>query len=114
MVSINMTKTEPKPAQGVVLDADRLEQLLVDGKFDDAKKMLNEYLSADLSKEEKGAIYVAFVMTYVSVMNKVYDQYNEALDETISNLNFIDQTKKEVNEKIDLARIKNEAKKLAK
>src|SRR5262245_43111439 len=95
------------------LDTNTLEQLLVDGKFDEAKKMLNEYLSADLTKEEKGAIYVAFVMTYVSVMNRVYDKYNEALDETISNLEFIDKRKKEVSEKIEMGRLKDEIKKMA-
>lgn len=102
-------------AKGVtVLDTNALEQLLVDGNFDAAKKMLDGYLNSDLSREIKGAAYVAFVMTYVSVMNRVYEKYNQALDETIANLNFADQKEKEVSEKIQLAKVKSDIKKMAK
>lgn len=101
-------------AKGIVLDTNTLEQLLVDGKFEAAKKMLNEYINADLPKEVKGAAYVAFVTTYVSVMNKIYDQYNQALDETIAGLTLIDKKEKELNERVDLARVKGEIKKMSK
>lgn len=102
-------------AKGVTaLDTNALEQLLVDGNFDAAKKMLDGYLNSDLSREIKGAAYVAFVMTYVSVMNRVYEKYNQALDETIANLNFADQKEKEVGEKIQLAKVKSDIKKMAK
>jgi|GEM_PF-2211573 len=99
-------------ANRVALDTNTLEQLLVDGKFDVAKGMLNDYINADLPKEVKGAAYVAFVMTYVSVMNKVYDQYNQALDETIAGLTLADKKEKELTERIDLARVKNDIKKM--
>ncbi len=98
-------------ASRVALDTNTLEQLLVDGKFDAAKVMLNEYINSDLSREVKGAAYVAFVTTYVSVMNKIYDQYNQALDETIAGLTLADKKEKEMTERVDLARVKNEIKK---
>lgn len=101
-------------ANGVALDTNTLEQLLVDGKFDAAKGILNDYINADLPKEVKGAAYVAFVMTYVSVMNKIYDQYNQALDETIAGLKLIDTKEKQLTDRVDAARVKNEIKKLSK
>ncbi len=101
-------------ADSVALDTNALEQMLVDGKFDDAKKLLNGYLSADLPKEVKGAAYVAFVMTYMSVMNRIYENYQQALDETLTGIQMLNKKEKEVSEKIDLARVKNEIKNISK
>jgi uncharacterized membrane protein len=96
-----------------VFDIDHLESLLNARQWNKAKELLNSFLQADISEEEKGAMYVAFVTTYLSVMNRINDEYESALDDAIATVKTLNEKEKEVKTKIDLARIKNEAKKLA-
>lgn len=99
-----------KPA----FDIEQLESLLNARQWDKAKALLNSFLQADISEEEKGGIYVSFVTTYLSVMNRINDEYESALDDAISTVKALNEKEKEVKTKIDLARIKNEIKDISK
>lgn len=97
-----------------VFDIEQLESLLNAREWAKAKALLNSFLQADISEEEKGAMYVAFVTTYLSVMNRINDEYEAALDDAISTVKALNEKEKEVNTKVDLARIKNEIKDISK
>lgn len=93
-------------------DIHKLESHLNAREWDKAKALLNEYLHSEVSEEEKGAMYVTFVTTYLAVMNRINAEYESALSDAITTVKAINEKEKEVNKRIDLARIKNEAKDL--
>lgn len=95
-------------------DVEQLESLLNAREWAKAKALLQSGLQSDISREEKGALYVAFVTTYLSVMNRINAEYEAALDDAISTVKALNEKEKEVHKKVDLARIKNEAKDLSK
>lgn len=102
--------TTAKPA----FDAQQLESLLNAREWEKAKVLLNSFLESDVSQEEKGAMYVSFVTTYLSVSNRISAEYESALDDAISTVKSLNVKEKEVHTKIDLARVKNEIKDLSK
>jgi hypothetical protein len=95
-----------------VFNIDQLESHLNAREWDKAKSLLNEYLRSEISDDEKGAIYVAFVTTYLSVMNRINAEYEAALDDAISTIQAVNKKEKEINDQIDLARVKNEIKQM--
>ncbi|MDO8601943.1 MAG: hypothetical protein Q7R62_02355 [bacterium] len=102
------TMTKPQ------FDTEQLESLLNARQWQKAKALLNSFLQAEITQEEKGAIYVAFVTTYLSVMNRISAEYEAALDDAITNVKVLNAKEKEVHTKIDLARVKNEIKQMSK
>ena len=91
-------------------NTEQLESLLNAREWAKAKALLNSFLQSNVSQEEKGAMYVAFVTTYLSVMNRINEEYESALDDAISSVKALNVSEKEVHTKIDLARVKNEIK----
>jgi len=97
-----------------VFDVEQLESLLNARQWAKAKSLLNSALQAEIPKEEKGALYVAFVTTYLSVMNRINAEYEAALDDAIASVKTLNEKEKELHKKVDLARVKNEIKDLSK
>jgi len=76
----------------------QLSELLDAQKWDEAKELLDSYLNAPLSLEEKGAAYVAFVTTYLEMVNRVQEQYLAELDNLLEQIKI---TKREELETVD-------------
>ncbi len=92
-------------------DEKKLKILLEEKKFDEAKNFLEDYFkNLELTDEEKGAIYVNYASVYMQVMNDLNRQYSENLDEALNVLKKIDAKESEVNDKIDLAKVRSEIK----
>lgn len=96
-----------------IFDTEQLESLLNARQWTKAKALLDSFLEAEISQEEKGAMYVSFVTTYLSVMNRINAEYEAALDEAIASVKILNEKEKEVHTKVDLARVKNEIKKMS-
>ena len=81
----------------------QVEQLLKEGKKEEAKAALKEFFAQDLSKEEKGKVYVDLLMTYLKISNDLNRRYLETLNQASKSLDELDQ-----NEEADTTAI-NEA-----
>lgn len=92
-------------------DDKKLKNLLEEKKFDEAKKFLEDYFkNLELTESEKGAVFVNYASIYMQVMNDINRQYSKALDEALNILKKIDAKESEVNDKIDLAKVRSEIK----
>src|SRR3989338_11189095 len=92
------------------LDPKHLESLLEEGKYDEAKKVLEGYFSAELTEEEKGAAYVDFARIYMEVMTKLNKSEEALLDEEIAQLKAINSAEKDAEKHLDLNRLQKEIK----
>ncbi|MDP3880988.1 MAG: hypothetical protein Q8Q32_02310 [bacterium] len=89
-------------------DKQKLATYIREDKWQEAKKLLDGYLNSDLSLEEKGAAYVAFVSTYLDIMNKINEGYETVLDEVLSEIKELDDREKELDEKIRLTHLNSD------
>ena len=89
-------------------DKQKLAGYIRQDKWQEAKKLLDSYLNSDLSLEEKGAVYVAFVTTYLEIMGKINEGYEAILDELLSEIKTLDEQEKELDEKIRLTHLESD------
>lgn len=95
-----------------LLDTKKLEALLAKENWAEAKKLLEDYLSSDLTPEEKGAAYVKFASVYLDVMNRLNEAYKETLEEAVAFGEEVKAKEKEIREKAGASAVKEQIKKL--
>lgn len=96
------------------IDTKKLEVLMDQGKWEEAKSLLDTSLASDLAPEERGAAYVQFASIYMRVKNELNRRYKESLEDAIGILKNIKAREKEVDQKISAGQVKGEIKKLYK
>ncbi|MDP2629447.1 MAG: hypothetical protein Q8P45_01970 [Candidatus Harrisonbacteria bacterium] len=85
------------------LEEKKIGALLEEQKWEEAKRLLSTYLDSDLSLEEKGAAYVAFVSTYLKMVNQINEQYELILENMLTDLKGDRQEILALDEKMQLA-----------
>lgn len=96
------------------LNQQQLAQLLEAEQWDEAGNLITRYLDQlSLTKEDKSKAYLQFAATYLGVMNALNDAYERNLEEALSGLKALEKKEKEINEKIDLARVRGDIKKMS-
>lgn len=71
------------------IDTTKLEQLLTEEKWDEAKKILDQYFQGDLTPEQRGGAYVQLASIYLQVNNRLNRQYEQTLDDALAVLKSI-------------------------
>jgi hypothetical protein len=80
------------------LNVEQLEKLLAEGKQEEVKKLLQNYLSQDLSEADKGSTYLNLASIYMQVMNKFNKRYLDALNSAIEAVKSINKEGQEIND----------------
>lgn len=101
------TETPHEPRKGLAHRRGELERLLSEGKQEEAKQLLREMLSAPLSDEERGALLVGFAAAYLALQNSVSATQRDALEEEIAGLEEIDRLSRDIDEKLELAKVRS-------
>jgi len=86
----------------------QLQELLDAQKWDQAKELLDSYLNSPLSLEEKGAAYVAFVSTYLEMVNRIQEQYLNELDKLLESIKVIKRQELEVVDELERIGVQKE------
>jgi len=89
------------------IDTTKLESLLEAKKFDEAKKLLEEYFKSHLTGEEKASLYLDFAGTYLSVMNKINGRYNAAMRSVLEDLEKVDSAEKDAKHRLKLVEVRS-------
>ncbi len=92
----------------MAFDAEKLEKLMGEEKWDEARQMLEDFFAVEMTPAEKGAIYTNMAMVYMKVMNKINEQYEKALDDAIDVLKEINKTEGEVLDNINIHNIRKQ------
>jgi flagellin-specific chaperone FliS len=85
------------------LEMKKLEQLIKEQRFEEAKAILDAFFAKEWTKEEKGEMYVQLMMMYMQITNRLNEEYLQTLDETIATI-------KEINTSYDAAVTKTKTK----
>jgi hypothetical protein len=87
-------------------DIKKLEALLADKKFDEAKAVINSIISAKMTESEKGDALVGMSSVYLDIMNSINAKYESALNDAIAGMRAINKAESKMNDKIRLAEVK--------
>ncbi|HEY4506097.1 MAG TPA: hypothetical protein VJJ24_01455 [Candidatus Paceibacterota bacterium] len=66
------------------IDTKEIEMLLEAEKWEEARTLLDSYMSRPLTDKEKGEIYTNFAEVYLRVQNDLNKRYEEVLDDAIA------------------------------
>lgn len=88
------------------IDTKNIEQLLIEKKYDEVRKIITELTSAKFSDEEKGAVLVGISSIYLDISNAINANYRDALKEVIASMKEIDKAENSVSEKIKLEEVR--------
>mgnify|MGYP001559641670 CR=1 FL=1 len=78
-----------------VIDTKEIEILLEAEKWEEARTLLDRYMSRPLSDKEKGEIYTNFAEIYLRVQNDLNKRYEEVLDDAIATAKDINKAEEE-------------------
>ena len=90
---------------------DQIYKLLDENKPDEAKKVLKEMLSGEMSSEEKGKALVDTTMTYMSIMTDINEKYVALLNERLQELEKATTGIDSAKQSIGLAKTREEVQK---
>jgi hypothetical protein len=66
------------------IDTTKLSQLMDDGKWEEAKKLLDEHILAMPDEEARSAAHLHLASMYVKIMNGINRDYLATLDDAIA------------------------------
>ncbi len=94
------------------LNNELFNQLLNEGKYQEAKEILKSFVDSEWTKEDEGAYYVDLVTKYINMSNTINEAYIEELIELKQALEDLDQIQNEADKNTELSRIRDEISKL--
>jgi hypothetical protein len=91
-------------------DQNKLEKLVEENKLEEAKVMLDQYLNAPQTEEEKTEMYIEYTKLYLEITKKIQEQYIESLKGIVSDLEEIDSMRKDVEKEEELLNVRDSLK----
>ncbi|MDD2646769.1 MAG: hypothetical protein PHV78_03035 [Patescibacteria group bacterium] len=93
------------------INVEQLEKLLAEGKQEEVKNLLQDYLSQDLSEADKGSTYLNLASIYMQVVNKFNKRYLDSLNNAIEAIKDINREGQVIDDKaaLSIARAKIKA-----
>ncbi|MDO8575364.1 MAG: hypothetical protein Q7R78_01540 [bacterium] len=88
------------------IDINKLNELLKEKKFTEAKQIIEEFIKSPMTDEEEGGIITSAIVRYMETMNSIEEKYIESMDEVIAELKKLNEKEavSKDNEKLDKIR----------
>ncbi len=90
------------------LDNVQFNELLSQGKYDEAKALLKTFINSEWTKEDQGEYYVNLVEEYIELSNNINKAYITELLQIKKSLEELDNIESEVDKSFELKRIRDE------
>jgi hypothetical protein len=82
---------------------EKLEQLIQDRNMEEAKKMVGEYLSQELSPTERAEAYTTIAQIYLRTSNSLDEKYLENSEQMVDALEDLQTMESGLKDQIDLS-----------
>lgn len=92
------------------IDEKKLESLVADQKWDEAKALLDEFFKSEMTPAEKGELYANLASIYMKVMTNINHKYSAALGDAIENLKQIETDDGTIKDTLDLSKTRDQLK----
>jgi hypothetical protein len=88
------------------IDIQNLETLLAEGKYDDARKIITEKISAPITDGEKGDNLIGLSTAYLDISNAINTRYRDALKEAVEGMKVLRSAESKNGETIQIAEVR--------
>ncbi|OHA15986.1 MAG: hypothetical protein A3G52_04765 [Candidatus Taylorbacteria bacterium RIFCSPLOWO2_12_FULL_43_20] len=68
------------------INAKKIEKLLKEERYDEARSLLADFFSQELTKEDRASLYLDYALLHLKVMNRIAARYNKQLKTIRKNL----------------------------
>ena len=89
------------------MNLELLEKHFKEGKYDEARLLMEAFLAQPLSGKEKAGGTVEVLSLYMKLINSVNSEYVARLEEISNRLHDADSNEKETMNEIDLSRVRS-------
>lgn len=86
----------------------KLTALLDQKKFEEAKKLIQDHYSQELTESETGQAYTMIALAYMKAMNQINRRYLDSINQTIKELNELKKVKATLNKHLGIIEAKSE------
>jgi|GEM_PF-2135016 len=90
------------------IDNQQFNDLIKQGKLDEAKKLLKEFFAGDWDKSDEGEYYVNLITEYMEMSNTINTAYIQHLQEIKKQLDELDEIKNETDKQHAIGDIKKQ------
>lgn len=90
------------------METERLEQLMNEEKWEEARALLRDYLNTAPTEEERGEYFVQIASVYLRVMNKINEQYASLLDDSVEMMRQFNTREGEMQKQGDIQQAKDQ------
>lgn len=87
-------------------DTEKFEALIEAKRFDEAKALLKQTLSQDLTSAQEGALYTQLAMAQLQLNNAMNRRYKAVLENVVEGLNGLKKIESGLDDKINLASVR--------
>ena len=92
------------------VDVEKFKQLLSDGKKEEAKEYLEEFLASEISEEEQAQALIALASAHMEIQNAANREYLQMLDYAIAQLSNLQKRHNSLGDAINLAQVRKKLK----
>ncbi len=90
------------------MDTDQFKKLLAEGKQEEAKDLLEEFLAESVSPQEQGKVILAMVTAHVEAQNTINEEYLRILKNAAIEMSEINKRESKLGDAIDLAKTRKQ------
>lgn len=90
------------------MEIEQLKQLFAEGKTEEAKEALEEFLANQISPEEQGEALVALAYMHMEIQNAANREYIQILDYAIAKLSSLKKQKNSLSDAVNLAGVRTQ------
>ena len=89
------------------IDTNKLAEYLKNKKFDEAKKMLEDFVKSPMTEEEQGGVLASAVIRHMELMNSIEKEYIDSMQELLNELKELDKKGAEIKDKDALDKVRS-------
>ncbi len=94
------------------IDNEQFNQLLSEGKFEEAKQLIRDFLNSEWTKDDEGEYYVGLITEYMKMSNAINQAYLEEVAEIEAQLKQLDEIQNDADKNVALNNIRDEISKM--
>lgn len=85
------------------MDSEQVENLIAQENWTELKSLLQTELAAELTPEERGAVYVNVMRVYLDVTSRLNREYSQEMQTIIDSLQKVGRAEQTAMDDVDLA-----------
>lgn len=94
------------------IDNEQFDLLLSEGKYEEAKQLLKDFIDSEWTKDDEGEYYVGLIEEYLKMSNAINQAYLDEVAEIEAQLKQLDEIQSDADKNVALNNIRDDIAKM--